>query len=299
MLRAPDVVSQGVLTADYEPGAVYGPRTLRDFEFVWLLAGSATWRVRRADELGGEAEAHRLRPGIIVLAQAGQTDEYSWDPSQVSRHSYVHFRLLDRGRLPAQAEWPLVRRFSESTALEGLTSYLAELSSLASESARQRCDQVLGLLLDVFVTGPFPASDGIVPYRMAAVVQYLENVWSGEQMRNVSVSELAQATHFSSRQLFRLFEENYSLGPARAIELLRLARAAVLLQRSNLTIGDIAGRTGYANPYHFSNRFARTYGQPPGAFRAQPDAPDPLGPLRVPRLLRLAQQVLAGLPASW
>ena len=30
--------------AGYPPGACYGPRTLADFELVWLVAGSARWR---------------------------------------------------------------------------------------------------------------------------------------------------------------------------------------------------------------------------------------------------------------
>lgn len=294
----PTVVSQGVLTAEYAPGAFYGPRTLHDFEFVWLLAGSATWRIFQPGHRPGASTVHQLRPGMLALSQAGQRDHYAWDPAQLSRHSYVHFHVHDYGGLPPAQDWPTVRWLSDSAALEGLTNYLVELSSLAGRDAQQRCDQVLGLLVDVFVTGPFPVSEGDESQRTAAVVRYLEQVWSGGIMRNIPVTELAQATHVSSRQLFRLFEENYSSSPARTIELLRLARAAVLLQRSNLTIKQVAARTGFANPYHFSARFARTYDRPPGAFRAQPDAPDPLGPVRLPRLLRLAQHVLAAMPGS-
>jgi transcriptional regulator GlxA family with amidase domain len=54
-----------------------------------------------------------------------------------------------------------------------------------------------------------------------------------------------------------------------ALGLLRLSRAAMLLARSNLSVEAIAHDCGFANPYpyHFSRRFHRVYGQPPGRHR--------------------------------
>ena len=70
-------------------------------------------------------------------------------------------------------------------------------------------------------------------------------------------------------------------GPGRwaAFELLRLARAATLLTRSNLSVAAVAEDCGFANPYHFSRRFHRTYGQPPGRYRRAATRLEPTEPL--------------------
>src|SRR5690348_16549481 len=56
---------------DYPPGATYGPRTLTDFELVWLLRGSARWRCHSPD-------SHQLdlEPGSLLLARPGMRDSY-------------------------------------------------------------------------------------------------------------------------------------------------------------------------------------------------------------------------------
>lgn len=38
------LVMSGWGVAVYPPGATFGPRQLEDFEFVWLLQGTAEWR---------------------------------------------------------------------------------------------------------------------------------------------------------------------------------------------------------------------------------------------------------------
>lgn len=56
--------------AYYAPGASYGPRTLTDFELVWLLTGSAQWH-------GGPERARLLlRPGDLLLIPPGTCDEF-------------------------------------------------------------------------------------------------------------------------------------------------------------------------------------------------------------------------------
>ena len=73
------------------------------------------------------------------------------------------------------------------------------------------------------------------------------------------------------------------------LELVRLSRAAVLLQRSNASLAEVADATGFANAYHLSRRFRAAYGVPPGRFRRTLPGADPLGPVREAGLLPLAQ----------
>jgi hypothetical protein len=71
--------------AHYPPGASYRPRTLTDFELVWLRTGSAQWQA-------GECANLRLAPGDLLLIPPGTRDEFRWDREAPTRHGYVHFR---------------------------------------------------------------------------------------------------------------------------------------------------------------------------------------------------------------
>ena len=74
--------------------------------------------------------------------------------------------------------------------------------------------------------------------------------------------------------------QNYGCGPAHALELVRLSRAAMIVQRSNATLAEIARASGFANPYHLSRRFRAAYGVPPGRYRRDQPTADPQAPVR-------------------
>lgn len=287
-----------VLVAEYQPGATFGPRTLQDYELVWLLSGSATWQLDHRINDEWVSETHRLRPGTITLAQTGQRDRYQWDSRHRSQHAYVHFSVEDPGGLPAENDWPAVRSVAESSALAGLTNYLIELSTVPTSAARCRSDQVVSFLLDVFVSGPFLRGVRSIPSDLEHVFSYVASVWEADGMRIITADELADATQLSRRRLLRLFQQEYQIGPARVLEMVRLSRGAVLLQRSNETIASVSELTGFANPYHFSRRFTHTYGSPPGAFRAVKDQPDPMGPMRGYGLHQLIQRFSGTIPIN-
>lgn len=280
-----------VQVADYPPGAVFGPRRLADYEFVWMLGGSATWTVH-----GGEAAApdrlHLLTPGTLGLARIRTVDSYQWDEHRNSSHAYVHFRLAEPvPHLGSQEDWPTLRSLPGHPVLDGLCSYLLQLAQHPSAPARMRTDQLIGLLLDLFVAGPHDGSVQRLPDQLARVAAQVRRVWATDGPRPLSTDELAVASGFSPGHLFRLFRETFRCPPARALELLRLARAATSLQRSNASVAEVAAATGFANPYHFSRRFTAVYGSPPGRFRLLPAAPAPLDPVRAAGLLPLFQAV--------
>lgn len=50
---------------------------------------------------------------------------------------------------------------------------------------------------------------------------------------------------------------------------LRMARARELLDTTDLPIGEIARRLGYADPFYFSHRFRSVHGMTATEYRAQ------------------------------
>jgi AraC family transcriptional regulator len=275
---------------DYPPGATFGPRTLRDYELVWLLRGGAVW------SWAGQTE--RLVPGSLLLCRPGMTDEFRWDGALPTRHAYVHFGL---DSAPCgEAEWPLVRHLAPGDVLSGLLRYLLWLASAEPPRWADRVGEVLALLVATFVSGPVPGGDEAapVPAPILAVVDFLRKRWADGPTVAVPTAQLAAAAAVSPSQLSRLFRTRFGLGPAGAVELLRLSRAEDLLLRSNLPIAAIAAHSGFADAYHFSRRFRAGYGVPPRRFRAEgPRAASPVEQVGLLPLQRRLWRLDEGAPA--
>jgi AraC-like DNA-binding protein len=285
VLSTPTVHSREVRLADYPASAVFGPRRLRDFEFVWVLRGSARWTI--ADS-GAE---FLLRPGVLALSSIGTTDSYHWDPDRPSTHAYVHFESGCHDHLPGTLSWPVVRSMTELPVLDGCCRYLLQLAGDPSRAAVDRRNQVIAMMLDIFVHGPVPAAEPSAPEFLITVADHVRSVWDTDGIRAIGVEELAATLHVSPGHLHRLFRDHLGVGPGRALELVRLSRAAEALVRSTATIAEIAHLTGFANPYHFSRRFRLTYGVAPGGYRRSADRPDPLAPLQDSGLLPLSYRL--------
>lgn len=288
----PEIVRrQSVRVADYPAGGSFGPRELFDDEFIWLLRGSAVWTVQEGR--GKPGERILLRPGMLALSRLGTVDHLQWDPDTISTHAYAHFTVANTERLGPRQSWPRTRDISAAPVLGGLTAYLLELAGLPGEQADRRTDELLALLLDLFVTGPFGSSPlAGLPDALITIIDATRSTWIADGMRIVPVDELAASANISPGHVFRLFREHYGVGPARALELARLVRAATWLQRSNSTLAEIAARAGFANAYHFSRRFAGAYGIAPGAFRRRGATSDPYELLRSPALTSLTHALL-------
>jgi len=81
------------------------------------------------------------------------------------------------------------------------------------------------------------------------------------------VELLADEMALSSRQLQRRLKDLTNLSAAGYIRMMRLARAAQLLEQQSGQVSEIADRVGYRDVEHFSRIFKRVYGVPPSAYR--------------------------------
>lgn len=271
-----------VSVVDYPAGATFGPRTLTDFELVWLLQGSAQWRC------AGRTEA--LGPGSLLLARPGMRDEFRWDPRRTTRHAYVHFELA-AGSDPGG--WPLVRHLTHAEPLPGMFRYLLWLGGAAPVGWERCGNDVLRLLLAIYLGGPLPGTDdaGTPPPAIEAVIDHIRRTWASGVTRPIPLRELAAAGSVSGVHLSRLFRARFGVAPVRAVELLRLGRAESLLLRSNSPIAAIASDCGFADPYHFSRRFRAVYGVSPRSFRTGGPEAAPPSPIVTTGPLPLQRQV--------
>ena len=88
---------------------------------------------------------------------------------------------------------------------------------------------------------------------------------------DLSVQTAAQAVGLSSSHFSRLFRRETGYAPHEYIVLQRINRAKRLLCTTNLTIKEIAFRTGYNSEANFIHAFSARVGCSPGVFRKNID----------------------------
>jgi AraC-like DNA-binding protein len=84
---------------------------------------------------------------------------------------------------------------------------------------------------------------------------------------HLSARELEKASGLGSSQLHALFRHLTGYTPMEYMRRLRIEHARELLADPSLSIKEVAARTGFSEPNHFSRVFCRIDGVPPTAFR--------------------------------
>jgi AraC family transcriptional regulator len=257
IVSAPMIIERPAV-ATYPPGAELGPRTLEDFELVWVIAGRAVWTNLDA----GVVQV--LEPGTLMLTRPGTREHYRWDRYRTTRHGYVHFDVATHAELDA---CPLLRPTAPPSPLAGLLDYLPWLAEEPVADWREHAEASLGVLLALCATAPLPDLPAPPEHpALATALDHVRDAWAGA-MRPFTLGEVAAVAGVSKEHLSRLFRERYGTGMITALEVVRLERAETLLARSNLRVAQIAATTGFDDPLYFSKRFRAAYGSSPRQYR--------------------------------
>ncbi len=82
-----------------------------------------------------------------------------------------------------------------------------------------------------------------------------------------SVGELAKSCGLSAGAFIRWFKAELGVTPSEFISRRRVMEASRLLRYSDLSVEQVAEKTGYANRYHFTRVFSRIAGCGPATYR--------------------------------
>src|SRR5215469_10263248 len=85
--------------------------------------------------------------------------------------------------------------------------------------------------------------------------------------RNIPVCELARQVRLSTGHFIRLFKAETSLAPKQYVRRLRMKQAETLLDRSFLSVKEIASSLGVGDRSHFSRDFKKFHGRTPKNFK--------------------------------
>jgi AraC-like DNA-binding protein len=84
---------------------------------------------------------------------------------------------------------------------------------------------------------------------------------------NFGTDDLCKAMFLSRTQLFRKMKSLINEAPANYIRSIRLQKSKELLETSELTISEVAYKSGFQTINHFTKVFKEQYGIPPSVYR--------------------------------
>lgn len=239
----------------YPNGGLYGPLTSPYATLLLIHQGRA--------EIGCDGARHLLGAGeigcyvnardISILYPAGLSTRVAWCETRLA--------ALPAGPgsigLPSAASLPLGERIA------GLMRTGLDLG-YAEEPALNRLRNALGEA--VFAAFALDLGLGGTGAPNAAVQRaraYAERFYSGA----CDLADLARAAGVTPEHLVTAFRRQLGRTPMRYVWELRTAKAINLVQRSGLTLAEIADQCGYKSPFHLSREIKKTTGLAPRDLR--------------------------------
>ena len=263
------------------PGATFGPRRQPSYEFVWVRSGSVTAQINRRKVQGSV--------GTVLLVPSGVTDRYDWSRKEKTIHSFLHFFAgpqpkvwppagpsIPIGVLPAEwprpSCWPLSRNLPTGHTLFQLFRQVLSYFPLGDGKFKPLLGPTVELMLRLYLGGsPDPPREksfdpGLSPAVERVLPWLKERVWNNP-LQKIKLSEMARSISVSPQYLCRLFKRDLKIGPMECLRLLRTEYASELLERSHLSVKEVAHLSGFENPFHFSRVFKEIYGLAPKSYR--------------------------------
>ena len=139
-------------------------------------------------------------------------------------------------------------------------------------------DRLLDVLLVLAIRACFERSANAPRWYRASADPRLSAALSAmhaDAAHSWTVPELAAVSGLSRAAFARTFQQTLGQAPMQYLTDWRMTLARDHLRRGELTLAQIAARTGYASPYAFAAAFRRHHGRPPGQWRKRElDRPD-------------------------
>lgn len=246
----------------YVPGGVCGPRKQSCYQLVVIHRGSLTLQV--------DGEDIAVAPGQAILLTPNHREYFQFSREHETHHSWC---TISAGSVPAKMR-RLFRSLRKPAPFDSHLSSLLKLGMKtlsgypANESLEDGFSLGIGLaLLSGFALAAQTGRMNQSPSDEALI--RIEDFVAREYSKPLRLPDLAAVAGVSAQHLLKLFRERQWPTPTDYLYEKRMETAVDLLSHTGLSIGEIADRCGFMNPFHFSRKFRQAYGESPRAWRAR------------------------------
>ncbi len=257
-----------------------------ELEIIYVKKGSLNVTISGENYIGDPGDAFVVSPGNLHFmgSRMSDVDYYTF----LFPLEFVAFQTND---------------LSEQMVMAPLKSGRMVIRAQIGKSAEDLCERLLALYADegnvrkpVQIT--IPGDDGkkmqFVARQMetkAIFLAFFQRMWeSGFMLENdtsgrntvekemvsyiqenyteeISLKEFGAQFHLSEKYVSRYFKEHFHITLSQYVNHLRLERARQLLQETQLSVTEVALRSGYPNVSYFIRSFKKMYGLSPLKYR--------------------------------
>ncbi len=200
---------------------------------------------------------YRLEGGRIV----GSTTEEELKAKGYVLHLYAHFNI----GMPYDYIEPNIFVFDvrphQKQKIDEITSYLKKENERFNFYSSLIIHSLINDLLSMIPEKQWNivSADTRILNILHFIEQNLED--------NLSNSILASKANLATNAFTRLFREETGISPQRFVKKRRIEKACMLLHHTDITIDEVASRTGFADRYHFSRIFKSISGYSPAEYK--------------------------------
>src|SRR6185295_12262152 len=115
--------------------------------------------------------------------------------------------------------------------------------------------------------GMKPGHGGIAPHRLRKAIAIIDQHLVRNEEGKGTLREVAKGIGMSYFHFSRAFKQSMGMTPTNYIVERRIETAKGLMQTTDLTISEIALRSGFSSQSHFTTSFRRFAGVTPRSFR--------------------------------
>jgi AraC-like DNA-binding protein len=241
-------------------------RTLSDFDLWLVLKGSGQMH------MGGAV--FEIGFGTLLLLRPGDDGWAIQDPDDRLTVIYMHLDFYEPGldRVATVPERWLPDRhvqFSDTSTIEPLLLRVIRLIDSRQPLAEFEAGLVLRqVLLHIYRQDAANHDVAVAPLdpRLERVMAQVRNAPG----KRLTLRQCASGAHLSATYFSRLFRKEMGMSFREYTVRIRLERARLLLEETDMSITRIAESLGYTDLFVFSRQFKQHYGVPPSAMRRSP-----------------------------
>jgi AraC-like DNA-binding protein len=240
----------------YQPGGAVGPRVQKQYQLVLLIRGEANIEVNGHD--------HPLPAGHVALFRPKGKEFFRFSQTEETHHSWCSIdpplvtAALQRELRAAPFHLPISETMSQLIALGLRTRGSKEDEALL-------CQLALAALCAFTREARAAESGPAFPEALLRARDLIES----EYGTKLTLGDVARRCGLSPNHLIKLFRRHLHETPARYLWRLRVDHGVRLLRETGLSVSEIAYRTGFQNPFHFSRMVKTRYRVSPRGLRLQ------------------------------
>lgn len=242
-----------------------------EVEIIYVRKGPLMVEIDGQKFIGDDGAVYIVSPGVLHMMAAPETpvDYFTF----LFPMEFISFQTKDE--LEDEIFFPLrnhTREFRpEVTNRNLLEKLIPILDELAEENGkfgthrqiqvRIRLLQVVDLLVeyDQLEAKTGRASGGLEK----EILIYIQDNYH----EHISLAELSEHFHLSEKYMSRFFSERFHMTLTQYVNYVRLKYARHLLESTDLSVTEIAMKSGYPNVSYFIRKFSAAVGEPPLRYR--------------------------------